>query len=321
MNPASFSSADKCFMTDSGYAISRYDSVTPSSSPASVSSGDIVKIGGSGVIVDAIPTPASITPSDSSPASLTANTPVTPSANGYAIASNPTSLTPSNSSPATISSGTIYKASAGGKAVASVTDVTPSSTPTSVSADDIVHIGGSGKIVDAISDVTPDDSLPPELSSGSTYRMGGNGYAIKTAPIEVVPNDTTPLAVSRGDMIKVITNGGYLYKTQQSGAKIAQGTFVTNTTLTSGYKVTCGFKPKYICCVLDNGTTGGACVYNEDVSNSKYERSCGTVNTWVNFGATLQYLGFVSIDNDGFTIYTGSTWSLNSLTWRYFAVG
>ena len=106
-----------------------------------------------------------------------------------------------------------------------------------------------------------------------------------------------------------------------SSAQTKAGTFVTNTTATTGYKVTLGFKPKYVCCVLSNGSTGAACVYNEDVGSTKYERSAGTANTWVNFGATLQYLGFVSIDDDGFTFYTGSTWSFNSLTWAYFAIG
>ena len=106
-----------------------------------------------------------------------------------------------------------------------------------------------------------------------------------------------------------------------SSAQTKTGTFTTNTTATTGYKVTLGFKPKYVCCVPSNGSTGGACVYNEDVSATKYERSAGSSNAWVNFSATLQYLGFVSIDNDGFTIYTGSTWSLNSIEWAYFAIG
>ena len=137
--------------TNDGYAIESYDSVTPSSTPTSVASGDIVKIGGSGVIVDAIPTPTSITPSDSSPAALTANTPVTPSANGYAIASNPTSLTPSDSSPVAITSGTIYKAGGGGYAI--------ESQP---------------------SNKTPDDTTPPSVTSGEIVKMGGAGYLYAT---------------------------------------------------------------------------------------------------------------------------------------------
>lgn len=99
--------------TTNGYAIASYDSVTPSSTPESVASGDIVKIGGSGVIVDSVPTP--------------------------------TNLTPSNSSPATITSGTLYSATANGKAVATVTDVTPSdSTPPSISSGDIIKSSASG---------------------------------------------------------------------------------------------------------------------------------------------------------------------------------
>ena len=90
-----------------------------------------------------------ITPSNSSPAQMTADTPVNPTANGYAIESY-SSITPSNSSPATITSGSIYKASANGKAVASVTNVTPSNTPTSVAANDVVKLGGSGFIVDSV---------------------------------------------------------------------------------------------------------------------------------------------------------------------------
>lgn len=207
-SPVQMTTGNEYSVSRTGYAIQSYDSITPSSTPESVSSGDIVKIGGSGVIVDAIPTPTSITPSDASPAGMTANVGYKPTTNGYAIASNPTSLTPSNSSPATISSGTIYKASAGGKAVASVTDVTPSSTPTSVSADDIVHIGGSGKIVNAISDVTPSDISPVSLTSGLTYKMGGGGYAIEHSPASLTPSDSIPVSITSGTIYKA-GGGGY----------------------------------------------------------------------------------------------------------------
>lgn len=167
-----------------GFAIEDYDSVTPSSTPTSVSSGDIVKIGGSGVIVDSIPTPPSITPSDSSPVALTANTAVTPSTNGYAIASNPTSIT-------------------------------PSSTPTSVSSGDMIRIGGSGKIVNAITDITPSDSSPVAVTSGLTYKMGGGGYAIQSQPSSKTPDDTTPPSVTSGEIVKM-GGAGYLYATQQT---------------------------------------------------------------------------------------------------------
>lgn len=53
-------------------------------------------------------TPTSITPSNSSPAALTANNPVNPTANGYAIESY-SSKTPSDSTPPSVSSGDIVK--------------------------------------------------------------------------------------------------------------------------------------------------------------------------------------------------------------------
>lgn len=73
------------------------------------------------------PTITSITPSNSSPASMTANNNYKPSANGYAISSY-NSVTPSNSSPASLSSGSIYKPSAAGYAISSYSSVTPSSS-------------------------------------------------------------------------------------------------------------------------------------------------------------------------------------------------
>ncbi len=113
----SFLNRGVCYRTTTnkdGYAIESYDDIIPSSTPTSVASGDIVKIGGSGVIVDSVPpTPTSITPSNSSPVALTANTPVNPTASGYAISSY-SSKTPSDSSHASVSSGAIIKASASG---------------------------------------------------------------------------------------------------------------------------------------------------------------------------------------------------------------
>lgn len=96
-----------------GIIVDAITNITPSSTPVSVSNGDNIHIGGSGVIVNSIPTPTSITPSNSSPVALSANTPVKPTASGYAISSY-SSKTPSDSSPASVSSGAIIKASASG---------------------------------------------------------------------------------------------------------------------------------------------------------------------------------------------------------------
>lgn len=78
------------------------------------------------------PTITSITPSDSSPVSMSANSNYKPTTAGYAIKNSPTSLTPSNTSPPSIASGTIYKGGGTGKAIASIatngSSVTPSSS-------------------------------------------------------------------------------------------------------------------------------------------------------------------------------------------------
>ena len=82
-NPVALTSGVAVEPTANGYAIQSYDSVTPSSTPASVASGDIVKIGGSGVIVDSVPSPTSVTPSDSTPPQLSQGNIYEPTANGY----------------------------------------------------------------------------------------------------------------------------------------------------------------------------------------------------------------------------------------------
>lgn len=105
-------------VSGTGKAVATITDVTPSSSPTSVSADDIVHIGGSGVIVDSIPTP--------------------------------TSITPSNSSPATITSGGLYSATASGNAVASIRNITPSTTSVSVATNDVVKVGGSGIIIKSI---------------------------------------------------------------------------------------------------------------------------------------------------------------------------
>lgn len=108
-----------------GLAIASYDNVTPSSTPTSVSTGDIIRIGGNGVIVDSIPTPTSLTPSNATPATITNGNTYTATANGYAIESY-TNLSPSVGVIQNINNGSIYKATANGKAVDQIYTVTSS---------------------------------------------------------------------------------------------------------------------------------------------------------------------------------------------------
>lgn len=140
----------------SGYVIEDYYSVTPSSTPETVSAGNMVQINGSGVIVDSVPTP--------------------------------TSLTPSNSSPATITSGATYTATANGKAVASVTDITPSnSSPVSLSSGSIYKPSASGYAISSYSSKTPSDSSPASVSSGAIIKASASGYLYASSGLKNVP--------------------------------------------------------------------------------------------------------------------------------------
>lgn len=202
-SPASMTSGTKYTPSTNGYAIASYDSVTPSSTPESVASGDIVKIGGSGVIVDAIPTPTSITPSNSSPVALTADTPVNPTSGGYAIASYD-DVTPSSTA-VSVAADDIVKMGGSGVIVDSVptpTSITPSNvSPVSLTANTAVKPTASGYAIAAYSSVTPSNSSPVALTSGDIDKMGGNGYAI--ASYSTVTPSGIPTSVSRGDIVKI----------------------------------------------------------------------------------------------------------------------
>lgn len=72
-----------------------------------------------------VPTPTSITPSNSSPVALTANTPVNPTASGYAIESY-SIITPSTApSTPTLNAGSIYKPDTSGYAINTYSMILP----------------------------------------------------------------------------------------------------------------------------------------------------------------------------------------------------
>lgn len=89
--------------------------------------------------------PTSITPSDNNPVALTADTPVNPTTNGYAIETI-TGLAPSNSTPASITNGTIYKATGGGYAISNYANVSPSSSGQSLSSGTIYKMNSAGYV-------------------------------------------------------------------------------------------------------------------------------------------------------------------------------
>lgn len=225
--PAQITSGNDYHATAGGYAIESYDSVTPSSTPESVSSGDIVKIGGSGVIVDAMPpTPAGITPSNATPAALTADTPVNPTTAGYAIESYNTK-TPSNATPAYLVSGEIDKMGGTGYAIESYTTLT--NMPTTVSTGDMLRANQQGK-VSMLQTITPSNTNPPQIDYMGYTSPAISGYVIQS--YTAVTPSSTPTSVSPGNMVQINGSGvivdaiptpAYLLPSNSSPAAITNG--------------------------------------------------------------------------------------------------
>ena len=93
----------------------------------------------------------------------------------------PTNLTPSNSSPATITSGGLYSATAGGVAIESYSSITPSNhSPVTLSSGSIYKMDGAGKAVASVTLKTPSDTSPDSGISGAIIQLSTGGYLVKT---------------------------------------------------------------------------------------------------------------------------------------------
>lgn len=109
--------------------------------------------------VASVPTPTSITPSNASPVSLTANTAVKPTAAGYAIESYG-NITPSGTSATSVSAGSLYKINT-----------------------------NNGQVIKGYTTKTPSDSNPPSMTINNFYKVGSNGYLVRSLPINLLAPD------------------------------------------------------------------------------------------------------------------------------------
>lgn len=258
-------------------------------------------------------TPSSITPSNSTPAQMTANTPVNPTANGYAIESY-YNLTPSNT-PAIINNDRIYKPSDNGFAISEFYPLTPSdSTPPLLTSGTFYKPSANGYLYatqqTTPTSITPSNSTPVTLSADTPVNPTASGYAISSYSSKT-PSDSSPASVSSGDIIKASASG-YLYASSGLG-KCKAGTFTSST---SAQTITLGFKPKYLLVMTDGRTSN---IYNESYSSSQaVYAATNSYSTNYTISGNSSNNRISAISSTGFTYNrSGSAGS----TIYYFAVG
>ena len=98
-----------------------------------------------------VPAPTNITPSDATPAAMSANTNYHATTNGYAVESV-RNCTPSNSSPSGLTGGKVYKMSNNGVAISSYDAMYPSSTPQTFISGNFYKATGGGYVVKSVID-------------------------------------------------------------------------------------------------------------------------------------------------------------------------
>ena len=175
-----------------------------------------------------VPSPSSITPSNASPVSLTADNAVKPTTSGYAIASY-SSVTPSDASPVTLTSGDIVKLGGNGKAVANVNSITPSSSAPSMSSGSIYKAGGSGYAIDTYSSITP--STSGTYFASGFRKMSSSGYAYSQKPLGA-PDYFYTYYGSSNTTLTFSDAMSYVYISFTRNSATSWGTYAGNGTVT-----------------------------------------------------------------------------------------
>lgn len=273
---------------------------------------------------------------------------------GYAAGGggvSPTSITPSNSSPVSLSSGEIYKMDGNGKAVASIYDITPSAYSfTAFNQDDIIHAHGNGYAISTYSNISPSNSTPAELTSMGAYHSNNSGYAIHDYR-GLDPSNVTPGTLTSGEFYQPNRNGyaiqsysspsqaqlnagyyfssgfvkmpssGYAYSSQPTACKTGSVTLSTSTTTS----VTLGFEPKFICVwTYKDSSHMNSVIYNSSLSTSKQMNGAMNGSTtsaaYNDMPYTSTGVGRInSINSTGFVIGKANT--TFGTTAYYFAIG
>ena len=212
---------------------------------------------------------------------MTANTPVTPTANGKAVESV-TSITPSNASPASMTSGTIYQPTANGVTVESVTSKTPDNFP------------------------------PPVVNVDTIFRVTKKGYIIESYQLIEPTNNGTPFS-SAARTATLMETDGYAYDKQQPNFMSPDKTQVISSSTGGTTNISVTQKPRYIVMATWNaaGSQYGGMLGVVDVTNSTAKRlgysSSGSIS-WSDWSGYTSY--FTSITSS--TVTYKSNWSTTS---------
>lgn len=153
---------------------------------------------------------------------------------GYADATTP--ITPSNSSPASMTSGNGYKPTANGYAISSYSEITPSpwQSGTPISSGDIIRFTGDGYAVPEDEEIAPRDVEAPRLDGRTHYFVASRdgGYAVENQPVVIHPSDSNAVFLERGLNYNIMYSDGYAIENQptaltpsdSSPASISSGT-------------------------------------------------------------------------------------------------
>lgn len=298
-----------------GYAIASYTPITPSSTPTSISQGDMVQVNGSGVIV----TPTSATPSDSTPPQLSQGGIYIPTSNGYLYenqqgGSTETVLWTNNSPTSSQSNGQItlsdnisnYEYLALKWRLGTSDDTT---NTIFIKTTDLSTKGVSGS-----------KNVAPSL-----YAYTGSGNA-KARPIAYVDDTTLYIGGSQNVGATGATNG-YAILLEVKGISVALPPSVGNVKVgyvqlstSASTTVNLGWHPKYISLLITktNGV-GATTVYNEDALGTSYVAVAGD-------GSSLSRASLPNSNNYRIGSVSDTGFTINKVTSGYtdayyFALG
>lgn len=154
-----------------------------------------------------------ITPSDSTPVALAANTAVKPTESGYAIKSSPASVTPNDDTRVYLTKDAIIKPTESGYAMKSFPfAITPdNANPVYLTKNTNVRLKDYGYAIQSYRDITPSDDFPTTFYINQICRFKETGNVIKSFPENIIPSDTSPETLISGKIYKM-DGGGHAIK-------------------------------------------------------------------------------------------------------------